>query len=105
MIYSTKLRAFRWILAWRVFSPASSPRGFSKQTAHATRMQMKLSSHLSIVMIALVMVTAATITVPALIFPVVAGHPSVVPAALVAIVSGSGFAVLFSRLLTGALTQ
>jgi len=56
-------------------------------------------------MIALVMVTAATITVPTLIFPVVAGHPWVVPAALVAIVSGSGFAVLFSRLLTGPLTQ
>src|SRR4051794_16725243 len=92
------------ILAWRVFSPASS-RGISKLTGHAARMQMKLSTHLSIVMVALVMVTAATITVPALIFPVVAGHPSVVPAALVAIVSGSGFAVLFSRLLTGALTQ
>lgn len=58
---------------------------------------MRLSTRLSIAMVALVLITAATIAIPALAVPFVAGQPSVAPAAIIAILGGSAIAILFSR--------
>jgi signal transduction histidine kinase len=66
---------------------------------------MRLSTQFLIAMVALVLVTAATIALPALVIPVVAGQPSVVIATIIAVVTGSAFALLFSRSMAGGLAQ